>query len=245
MQLTDKIPFFISFFERSGSTFLSDLLNNHPEISCKKEIFAIKKDGENHIRLPRFSDRESVKMELETTYNSERKANGFKFKYPLQYQYYSDVYEYLLTNRDNIRVIFLYRRNRLKAAISQQNHRRLIQLGNKSNLKQQNYVDLGKLHLNIKQACNYINKREELDRKYYEELKHFSKTCVIAYEDLYNKTKEMFADLCLFLDVNSSYEPKSKQVKVTKDNLEEAIDNYEEIFEKLRCTRYEPYLLMS
>jgi hypothetical protein len=55
----------------------------------------------------------------------------------------------------------------------------------------------------------------------------------------------MFADLCLFLDVNSSYEPKSKQVKVTKDNLEEAVDNYEEIFEKLRCTRYEPYLLMS
>lgn len=245
MQLTHKIPFVISFFERSGSTFLVDLLNNHPEISCKKEVFGLKNNGGNQTRLPQFDDLVSVRAELDKIYSNERKANGFKFKYPLQYQYYPDVYEYLLARNETIRVIFLYRRNRLKAAISQQNHRHLIKIGNKSNLKQDNYVDLGKLHLNVKQAFKYINKREDLDRKYYEELKHFKYKYVLAYEDLYNNTEEIVEKLCLFLEVDTGYKPISKQAKITKDNIEEAVDNYEEIVEKIRCTRYEQYLFMS
>ncbi|MDJ0569650.1 MAG: sulfotransferase domain-containing protein [Pleurocapsa sp. MO_192.B19] len=240
-----KTNFFISFFERSGSSFLVDLLNQHPDISCKTEVFSIKKINENRCRLPQFPNREAVRDTLDRIYQKGLKANGFKFKYQGQYDLYPDVYEYLLENADKINVIFLYRKNRLKAAISKQNQLRLVSMGKPSNLDQDNFVKLEKLNLNIEQAFKYINQREILDKKYYEELKKFKNKYVVAYEDLNNETDSIIKNIYSFIRVDSTYKPSEKIKKITSDNIKDALANYEELVEKIKCTRYEQYLEMS
>ncbi|MDJ0633951.1 MAG: sulfotransferase domain-containing protein [Xenococcaceae cyanobacterium MO_188.B29] len=235
----------MSFSERSGSTFLVSLLNQHPDISCESEIFSLQKVNKNLFRLPQFPDRETVRDKLDNIYQKNLKANGFKFKYQGQYDLYPDVYEYLLENADTIKVIFLYRKNRLKAAISKQNQMRLVCMDKPNNLNQDNFFELDKLNLNIEQAFNYINKREIADRKYYEELQKFKNKYIVAYEDLNNQTDLVIKDIYSFLGVDCYYKPSEKIKKITKDNIKDALVNYEELVEKIRCTRYEQYLEMS
>ena len=240
-----EIPFFISFCERSGSTFLVDLLDQHPDISCESEVFSIRRINTNLCRLPEFPNREAVRDRLDRIYQKGFKTNGFKFKYAGQYDLYPDVYEYLLENADKINVIFLYRKNRLKAAISKQNQMRLVSMDKPSNLTQDNFVKLNKLNLDIEQAFKYINTREILDRQYYEKLKNFKFKYIVAYEDLYTKTDFIMKDIYSFLGVDSNYKPSVKIKKITNDNIKKALDNYEELVEKIIYTRYEKYLQMS
>ena len=241
----DKVPFFISFFERSGSTFLANLLNDHPNICCRTEVFDVKKNDEVLGRLPHLINREAVRKKLDSIYGEECKASGFKFKYQIQYQFYPDVYEYLQNMDDKIHVLFLYRRNRLKAAISKQNQIYLSKIGKPANLELNNFVQLDKLHLDIERAFKYINQREILDRKYYEELKKFKFKYIVTYEDLYTKTDLILKNIYSFLGVDPNYQPSAKVKKITNDNIKEALANYEELVEKIICTRYQQYLEMS
>ena len=240
-----EIPFFISFFERSGSSFLVNLLKQYPDIYCKTEIFDVNKTDGYFSRSPHFLNKKDVIKKLDSIYRENCKASGFKFKYQIQYQFYPDVYEYLKEMADQIYVIFLYRRNRLKAAISKQNQMRLIRMGKPSNLEKGNFVDLGKLQLDIDKAFKYINQREILDRKYYEELEHFKHKYIVAYEDLNSKTDSVIKDICSFLKVDENHKSSATTVKITNDNIKEAIANYEELVDKIICTRYEQYLEMS
>ena len=102
-----KTPFFIWFTGRTGSTFLCDLLDSHPQIYCRKEDFSdIRVEDESALtadtkiiefRNNRFfrriytpagirqnpSRRESVEY-LSQIFSSAPEACGFKFKFPNQ-----------------------------------------------------------------------------------------------------------------------------------------------------------------
>lgn len=238
-------PFFISFFERSGSTLLVSLLNNHPDISCKMEVFDVVQTDDGLSRLSQFSGREAIRQKLDLIYSEDCQASGFKFKYEIQYRFYPDVYEYLLEIADKIRIIFLCRQNLLKAAVSKQNQMRLVQMGKTSNLKKDDYVELGKINLDIERALKYMNGREKQDKKYYEELKYFKHKYVVTYEEILENTEGVMENLYSFLGANENYKPSNQTVKITKDNLNEAITNYEELVERITGTRYEKYLEMN
>ncbi len=240
--MLSETPFFLSFFGRSGSTFLVDLLDSHPDVSCLREIFHEFETEEGWTRRPQFTTRESVRAQLDRIYTSKYKASGFKYKYPTQYQFYPDVYEYLLERADKLHIIYLHRKNLLKAAISKQNQLRLINMGKNSNLTEKDNVDLGKIHLDIDRALGYMNLRQEYDRKYYEELKRFQHKYVLAYEDLLQDTRSVLKDVFSFLNVDSYYEASAKTVKITNDDIQKAVANYEELVQTLTGTEYEQFL---
>jgi len=118
--------FFIAFFERSGSTMLVDLLNQHPQVQCRMEIFDTEdietKNGYEQVRqLDKTQVKEVLSFFKRKRLFSQTKTKGFKFKYPNQIDKYLDVYTYLIENK--FKCIFLLRKNLLKAAISHQYHK--------------------------------------------------------------------------------------------------------------------------
>lgn len=242
-------PFFISFFERSGSSFLVRLLANHKDIACFAEIFDVVNPGKNRQRLPQFPDTNSVREKLDSIYTQKQKASGFKFKYPGQDELYPDVYEYLLERAETMSVIFLYRKNLLKAAISKQNQLRLVAMGKPSNLNEKNYVCLEKINLNIEQALRYMAVREQNDKKYYQKIiNSFPKKYILAYEELLENESKVMKELYDFLEVENSQsnsETSRRTIKITNDDIEQAVENYQELVEKLQGTKYEKYLTLK
>jgi LPS sulfotransferase NodH len=239
-----RSPFFIFFQERSGSTWLVGLLNSHSDIRCLKEVFHLPSGNRQRGRFP---DAATTRSMLEDIYRSRPgvHAAGFKYKYPSQYHHYPDVYDYLLEHADRIKMVLLYRRDRLRAAISMQNHERLKSRGLGSNLTVETAVNLGKIELDIDVAFRRISAREQADRLYSAELEKFPQHHVLAYEDLYGKTDEELTALCTFLGVGLGSNLSAPLVKTTEDRIEDAVSNYKELVERIRGTEYEKYLDMD
>lgn len=235
--------FVIFFFERSGSTLLVDLLNQHPQISCKHEVFHM--DWKNFDRstmknpVPIHKTHEEVKQKFREVYESNQ-VNGFKFKYPNQLKNYPWVLNQLIRDKEEVKVIFLYRVNRLKGAISSQNNVRLRKLNYDSNVTEK--VDLPPLKLNVDRARKYIFQRQKADRKHFEELAIFPNRYVISYEDLVGNLDERIKDIYSFLGADSKFKPQMRYQKITNDNLQLSLENYKEVKESLRCTSLEKYL---
>jgi hypothetical protein len=128
LKMKSEVPFFIFFPERSGSSHLVNLLNSHPQINCFGEEFHLRDLPGTQERIPKHNSAASVVNSLRKIYQNEyTKANGFKFKYPGQPERYPEVMNFLTEHSDQVRIIILYRENRLKAAISKQNHTRLYE----------------------------------------------------------------------------------------------------------------------
>lgn len=236
--------FVIFFYERSGSSWLVDMLNNHSEISCLPEVFSLNwNTGEKEKRgQPIHNTETQVKEQLNRIYGKPKtKARGFKFKYPVQYNHYPHVVDFLNENKKDIRIIFLYRKNKLKGAISSQNNVRLRTLNQKSNLTGKD-KGLPPLELNIQKAIKYTQNRERSDFNFFKWAKEFSHLHVITYEDLLDDTTSTFKGVCDFLNVSPAYNPTSKVRKSTPDSIQQAITNYDELREQLRCHPLEKYL---
>jgi len=238
-----QIKFVILFFERSGSSWLVDMLNSHPEISCLPEAFYLNWDkNAGKIGKPAYTKPEDIEQQLHRIYESPKAQScGFKFKYPIQYNKYPDVVEFLNANKETIRMIFLYRKNRLKGAISSQNNLRLRKLNKTSNLVGKD-TDLEPLKLDIKKAINYTEWRERSDFNFFNWAKEFTHLHIVTYENLLTDTFQSVADICSFLEVSSTYKPSSKIRKATPDSIRQAITNYDELQEQLRCHPLEKYL---
>ncbi len=234
----------IFFYERSGSSWLTDMLNNHPEISCFPEVFSLNWNNENKEKRgqPKYTTDAQIKEQLHKIYEKPKtKARGFKFKYPVQYNHYPYVVDFLNENKDDLRIIFLYRKNKLKGAISSQNNVRLRSLNQKSNLIGKD-KGLPPLELNIRKAIEYTQRRERSDFNFFKWAKQFTHLHVMAYEDLLENTASNISDVCDFLKVSSAYRPTSKVRKSTPDSIQQAITNYDELCEQLRCHPLEKYL---
>jgi len=236
--------FVILFFERSGSSWLVDMLNNHSEISCLPEVFALNWNNENKAKRgqPIYTTEAQVKEQLDRIYTKPNaKARGFKFKYPVQYNHYPHVVDFLNENKNSVRIVFLYRKNKLKGAISSQNNVRLRSLNQKSNLIGKE-KGLPPLELNIQKAIQYTQRRERSDTNFFRWAKEFTHLHVVTYEDLLDSTAPTIKGICDFLNVSSTYNPTSKVRKSTPDSIQQAITNYDELREQLRCHPLEKYL---
>lgn len=238
-------PFFIFFPERSGSTFLVHLLNQHPDIYCDHEVFATRKiPGEDRRFEPLVkSDSEKIQI-LEKVYSyQEAKASGFKFKFGIQYHQYPDVYRFFLQNVCSMKLIFLYRKNLLKMAISRQNLSKLLESGQPHFLDNQSQQGVGKLRLNLPYARSYI-KRQQGEIEFYKRATEvFANRMVVAYEDLCDKTDETLGQIFEFLNVGPTSSASAPPIKkITDNSLENAIENYSEMVEFFSKTPYAEFL---
>ncbi len=235
--------FFIAFFERSGSTMLVDLLNQHPQVECRMEIFDTKDiKVNNRTQQIRQLDKNQVATTLsyfeKKRLFSKIKSKGFKFKYPNQLDHYLDVYTYLIENQ--FKCIFLLRKNLLKAAVSHQYHRTIRQQTGVSNIKEKVDVELqglGTLH-----AINYMELRERQNQRFQQKLHaDFDQIKTVYYEDLLHHKQETLTDLFQFLGLKTQAVMPSKFIKIVDNDLKYAIHNYDWVHKILSHTPYINY----
>lgn len=224
-----KVPknFFISFWERSGSTFLVDLLNQHPQIVCEHEILA--GDEAASSRHVPFSHEDALKV-LDALYSSPAKpCRGFKFKCGAQQLNFSKLARELYQNRA---VIFLYRKNLLKLFISKLNQLALHQRHGVSNISQGQEISLTEKIRWDKSLESYFFRYLYCTLAhnvcvYKNILKAPHDVHVLSYEDLVGQTGQSLDSIFRFLQVETMGlgNPPSGIVKISKDSIAE---NFEE-----------------
>ncbi len=219
-------PLFITvFMARSGSKFLRSLLNQHPDISDFGECF--------HDRPMNFREDGALFAKLGEILLTPGLLKGIQFRYPRHFREFPEIPELITQHPGGVKCLFLKRRNKLKGAISQQNSERLKKCTGTAHMFRDSNPDLRqKLVLDFHRAIKEAHERAHLDDEYLAWARSYFKTHVIYYEDLVSAEERVVNEICQFLGVNPfkpGFLKESPLVKVTADNLEDAIENYDEL----------------
>ncbi|BBO56826.1 sulfotransferase domain-containing protein [Cobetia sp. AM6] len=223
--------FVVLFMARSGSKFLRSLLNQHPDVNDFGEVF--------HNRGGAFNENRTLLNVFSEVAMSPYKVPGFQFRYPRHPSEFPEI-DTIIKNRSeegSLKIILLKRKNKLKAAISQQNSERLKRETGKAHLFKSSLAHFGKLELDVKRACKEALDRSSKDKEYvsWAESKRL-RFIEVFYEDICDNAELEVNKIFSFLGV-SKLKPgtlkDSDLVKVTSDNLSESLKNYQELEEAL------------
>lgn len=218
----------MTFMSRSGSKYLRSLLNqNHFEIHDAGETY--NEPNKNSSEGPLFRSLSNLMVRPESRV-------GFHFRFPKQFPEYPILREWLEENSSSVDCIFLSRINHLKAAISQQNVYRLKDEVGKSHLGVSDDYKLPKLKVDLDKLISEIYQREQADVDYRNWAKRHFNTIEVYYEELCNHPEFEVARIFGFLGIEGLIKPQSTASnlkKATSDNLSDAIENYEEMCERL------------
>lgn len=257
-------PFFIWFAGRSGSTYLCDLLNSHPDVYCRMEDF-----GEIRIQ-PRAEKTENYQIvevnnlcffrrlnrpgaliddpndetTLEYLYSllgQPFTACGFKFKYPNQPLVYPEITR-VLPSVPGIKVVQLVRENVLKQAISLQNVDRIKEMGEYQSSNVTSDVQLDRIWIDVWQIVSHARYFLNEQPKFREFLRPFENVLTVIYEDLFNTPQRTLPQVLAYLGVDPSVRLISQIQKITPDNLREVVYNYEELEAIVKGTELERFL---
>jgi len=222
--------FVVIFPGRTGSTFLVQALDSHPEVSAFGEgLSGLAKEGAQ-------AQFDWMYRMLTPPTVGRRKALGFKTK--LQYIQDREGFSEILKGM-NAQVILLQRKNRVKLVVSWINSERLYQSTGKYNLYNEQErlpppsIDLAEFE---KKLAHVEAEKKELET-FVNQLG--LATLHLEYEDLFQKSEEAFQKVFDFIRV--SYQPVQAQtIKNTSDDLREAVMNYDELYARYMGTPYEP-----
>lgn len=222
---------------RSGSKFLKNLLNKHPCIDDAGEIFHNKKET--------FVDENSLVACLGGVLLNPAPRSGFQFRYPRHFKEFPEIVSLLEKNKDQIDVLFLMRKNKLKGAISQQNAELIKRNTGKAHLfTDSDRRQSDRLVLDVDRALKETLDREKKDKEYLEWAETSFNTHVMYYEDLCKDSGFEIAKFLEFLGV-PNFKPgtslESELVKITSEDLQDAIENYNELeagLEKIERLEY-------
>ena len=221
MQFTRYITIFMG---RSGSKLLRSLLLNNPLIKDFGEIF--------HKRNERYPNEESINNQL-MDICLQRSTTGFQLRYPRHFIEFPELISLIENNCKTFKVIFLSRQNKLKGAISQQVTEQIQKnsYGTSHVLKDPDFFKRG-FFLDIQRAITESIEREINDKKWLAWSRLHFDTCHVTYEDVSTHPGDIIRQLYNFLDVpicDETFTPKTHLQKITPDNLQEAIANYDEL----------------
>jgi LPS sulfotransferase NodH len=257
--------FFIWFEQRSGSSFLVSLLNSHPEIDCRGEMFgASKVDAQNDCRnihrvdlrefraahYRRFlnlfpgqienpSNSQSVAA-LNSWFDDSSQIRGFKLKHPSQSGLYPEIMKRLLELKHSIKVIALHRQNYLRRAISLMNMQRIQLVHAKANLK--NEIVLPPLNVDIEQVVKLIQYYEASNVEFVATIRQFPNRMDVEYSELAADGNSIKTQLQSFLGVRQQQTLVATTRKITPHHLADAIDNFDELRDSLKSNGLDKYL---
>ena len=222
-------PFVILFEGRTGSTFLTEHLDSHPYIRAHMEILSPYK---NDVPIAQLRKAREI---LTPSIISRHKAVGFKTKLRIitDPSAFADLLHEL-----NVRIIYLQRRNPIKVVLSAINSNLLKKQINDFNVYSKGQK-MGALKIDIKKFDRKLKEREELDSK----LEHYVNSLDLPilplfYEDLIRDQDKELRRISDFLNVQYK-KTEAKVLKHTKDDLHEAILNFEEVKSYYSGTKYE------
>ena len=220
---------------RSGSTFLAQTFNQHPEIFCEEEIFNRSEnyDGSfnhylstnffrrslsflfNRERLSRSPANFPLRVLLAQFLKSKRKHEAiYGFKVSLDQLFaYPQLFPLL---RSSFEIIYLTRLDKLRVVLSL--------LASRKTGTYDTYTE-EKVRLSPGEVKTML---EEIDHQEQQTKAFFSQRLEIAYRDLFNNPAATFRRIEGFLSLDNPLEPiPTKQVR--PDNLAEWVENIDEI----------------
>ena len=212
--------FFISFYERTGSTMLCHMLNKHPKIKCFFELLATPLEISDNSTAYKKDEALYKILEIYQDYTTHE-AKGFKFKFPNQHSYYDEVTKYLYSNAD-YKIIFLYRKNVIKNYVSKINQLQLLSQHNLANIQESVHIPKILFDQQYKLMFNYRILKYILNNTFmYHEIKKRNNYIVISYEDLVFDTSNTISKVCDFLNVdfNNDMVESFKTLKISNDDI--------------------------
>lgn len=217
--------FILLFAGRTGSSYVMECLDSHPNIVARPEWLGQRADHEqNELIIDFFSNHHS----------REGYAVGFKTK--LRDIKDRETFTSLL-HKYGIHILQMQRLNVVKLAISRINSHRVFQRSGKWNL-QEGESPLSAFHLapdELRENIVYMEEQRQELEAFVEALE--LPTLRIEYEDLLTDEAEMFRRIFAFLGVRD-LPVESSFVKATSDDLGLVITNYEELRSQYADTAY-------
>jgi len=234
---------------RTGSNFLSNLLNAHPQIMIYGEIFKSRErvgwnlfpaslPRERELDLIRNHPLDFLDKRLFRAYQKRLKAVGFKmFYYHAEEPEWKPVWQHLLSNKD-IAVIHIKRANILKTHLSF-----------KKAQMTDHWLQGGRMSVKEGQAialdfeeCQAAFEQTRRWEEEYDELFAEHRKLDLLYEDLTADLAKQSKRIQDFLGVDS-LDLKPLTRKQAKMSLSQAISNYEELREEFRGTPWESFFV--
>jgi LPS sulfotransferase NodH len=239
------VNFIVLSTQRSGSTFLTTLLNNHPEVECYGEMFMknnTRKIAYNAYRTDSFQRKFSYIFQrkkltysyLENFYSNiqNAKAAGFKLMYR-QIKRYPEIITW--SNTHNVKIIHLIRANTLKMIVSREiAQARGIYHSTKALEVIKVFLGLRELKIKLKKANQLVEKYRGIfaNNNYLE----------LTYESLLAEQDQQIQKLLDFLEIHNVVTLTSHLAKINPDSLEDLIENYQEVAQSFKGTAFEHYL---
>ena len=221
--------FVILFEGRTGSTYLIESLDSHPNVRALLEMLVgLRKDGAK-------AQLEWARKALTPRILGRYGAIGFKTKLrdiinPTEFAE--------LLREMHVRIIYMQRRNRIKAVISMINSRRLKNATNDYNLYSQN-DRLAPITMDLDKFDDMLLFREKLDSKLEAYVNHLKlPTMTLYYEDLWTDDCSALKSTYNFLGFPFK-QTQGKCLKNTSDDLREVIINFDELRSRYIGTPYE------
>jgi LPS sulfotransferase NodH len=242
--------FCVLFSIRSGSTWLIDLINSHPQIQAYREVFLNEpkkthvKEWNKHIlpetRFYDFKNENLLWRPLSTfkylnslTRQSQRYSSvGFKLSYGQLFNHPEILWKLIL---DRYKIIHMLRLNPLDVIISKQIAKRRQFFHTTEELK------VTSVHLDINSLLYEINRQNKMKRMMRLLVKVLPvKTIETSYEDLYSERDMVLNRITEFLTHSPpTVHFTSSLKKFSKGHHWDKIENYEEVKLKLMGTRFE------
>lgn len=222
--------FVVLFQGRTGSTYLIEGLNAHPQVDARGEVFKSEGDmaaGRRQLR--------KMREFLKSAPSTGDVAHGFKSK--LRDVIDQTGFAHLLYDLD-ASVILLSRRNHIKHAVSHFNAMRLHEQTGKWN-RHEKRKSPARLSIDPVEFDEYLigaEERRQNLRRYVAALE--LPTLHVQYEYLLHDDTEVFNTVLHFIGVDVRPVTGSTK-KNTGDDLRKVLDNFDELREHYRGTRYE------
>ena len=233
--------FVLLFQGRTGSTFLTDCANSHPQVKMDPEVwggwgFQIEQDK---IAAHVANQSNWLTHFYESSYPSSIKSIGFKTKL----DDLLDKKHFITYLKDHdVKIVHLTRRNTVKLVISEINAQRLFDKSSTWNLEDERKrpsafrLDLDKFH-------QQLLWREQIE-KWLESYIFLANlpTIKLYYDDLLSDEKSFFETFYDFINVQ--YLPtKGRTFKNTPNDLQKIIINYDELLKRYKYTPYESMIV--
>jgi LPS sulfotransferase NodH len=241
--------------QRSGSTWVLDMLDSHPAITCYDALFLPEGTGKpfagaagkqyfaDYVRardplVPTIAAPVLGWQFLNHLYTTDEpmEAIGFKFMYS-QFKPYPWLLAYLRLR--GLRVVHLVRENKLDHVLARISAR----VRGKYHSRAGEALEMPKLHVDPQDLVRQIEHEERKVRRARAILAALRLERIeVAYEDLVADPKR-FDGILAFLGVDpAGYELQSVFQKWARGSYEDRIENYDAVRSALERTRYAPLL---
>lgn len=241
--------FLILTTQRSGSTLLVDLLDQHPGVMCKGEIFS----GYSQEKLSYFesycvrdlmieNDDVTLRHRLLTSFlreNIENSNSLFGFKLMIDqffdYRFNESIFNEFLPN---VKIIRLTRDNSLDVLVS----RLRSTVTDFYHATDEKSIQKIKIHIDPKLVVSQLDDVIAAN-DFIRTLMPDYLSITVSYDDLVSNVENSMSRIYDFLGVDMSFLPVPKYKKIGSYDLSDDVENFEEIACVLRDSKYSDLLV--